>query len=146
MARRIFDDLSLEVPDGWMNASVVSLVGTDSGVFQPSVVITREEAPSGSLERHAKGLLPAVAKQLRAHRLLGQGPAKVADRPAYRLEHRFETPEGVEVRQTQLFFVLGGDLVVVALTAAAAEHAARKPTLDAIARSVRARPHSEDSA
>lgn len=140
MPRRIFDDLSLDAPREWLNASVITLVGTDSEVFQPSVVITREEAPAGALARHAKGLVPEIARQVRGHRLLGQGSTEVAGAPGYRLEHGFMSPEGVELRQTQLFFVHGGDLVVVALTCAAAEQARRAQALADIAASLRPHP------
>lgn len=137
MRRRTFDDVTVSVPDTWLNASVITLVATDSKVFQPSLVISREEAPTGSVERHAKSLLPDIERQMRKHQLVEQGDAEVANQPAWRMVHRFQTPDGVVAVQEQLFFVSGDDLVVVALTCAQAELDARQASFAAIAASLR---------
>ncbi len=137
MARRTFDDFSVEVPEGWVNASVVNLVGLDSEVFQPTLVVTREDSPAVDVERYARSLLPSIARQMRRHQLLSSGAATVAGRPAFRLEHRFETPNGVRARQIQHFLVHETDLLVVALTCAEAEYETRRPHFDAILASLR---------
>src|SRR5262245_47790901 len=53
MRRFRFNELSFEAPSDWLDLSVVTLTGTDSSRFQPNLVITREDAPAGSLKDYA---------------------------------------------------------------------------------------------
>lgn len=136
MSRRRFDDVSLEIPDRWTNASMITLVGDEGQAFAPTVVMSREEAPAVPLERHVELMIPEMARQFKRHRVIGQGPTTVGDSPGWQLDHVFATPDRLSVRQRQLYFIVGNDLVVAALTAAEAEWDTLAPRFDAIASSL----------
>lgn len=137
MRRFRFNELSFEAPSDWMDLSVVTLTGTDSSRFQPNLVITREDAPAGSLKDYAKRQLPEIKKQVKAHKLISEREETIAGREGYVLEHQLTTPEKQVVRQLQYFVRSGDELVVMSLTCAEPELAMRAPILNKIAESLR---------
>lgn len=130
-----YSDVSFEVPEAWIDLSVISLAGSDSKKFAPNLSLTRQDFGGGSLAAEAKKQLKDIKRQFKNHKLLAEGEAKVGDRPAYRLEHQVLSPERVRVRQVQYFFVSGRDLVVVSFSCADSEYEDRKKTFDAMAAS-----------
>jgi hypothetical protein len=137
MRRFRFNELSFEAPADWMDLSVVTLTGTDSSRFQPNLVITREEAPAGSLKDFAKKQLPEIKKQVKSHKLISEREEQIAGRDGYILEHQLLTPEKQMVRQLQYFVRSGNEVVVMSLTCAEPELAMRAPILTKIAESLR---------
>lgn len=135
MRRVRYGDVSFEVPETWIDLSVVTLAGGDSSRFAPNVTVTRQELGSGNLAAEAKRQLKDIKRQFKNHKLLAEGEAKLGAAPAYRLEHQVLSPERVRVRQVQYFFASGPDLVVVSLSCADAEYEKRKSTFEAMAAS-----------
>ena len=133
MQRVRYGDLSFEVPEEWVDFSVITLAGGDSHRFAPSVTVTRQEPSSASLAAEAKRALKDIKRQFKGHKLLAERSARIQDTEAYVLEHQVSSPERVRVRQLQYFFRSGEDLVVVSLACAEAEYEARRSTFDAIA-------------
>lgn len=123
MRRWTFDDLSFDAPAEWTNASLVTLIGRGQHL-NPTLVVTREQAPSLTLKEHAEAMLPALEQQLVNYRLQSLEEKAVAGQPGCRLIHHFDSPEGIRARQEQSFFVADHHLVVIACTAAEAEWAA----------------------
>jgi hypothetical protein len=137
MRRFRFNELSFEAPSDWMDLSVVTLTGTDSSRFQPNLVITREDAPAGSLKDYAKRQLPEIKKQVKTHKLISEREELIAGREGYVLEHQLTTPERQVVRQLQYFVRSGDELVVMSLTCSEPELSMRAPILNKIAESLR---------
>jgi hypothetical protein len=128
-------ELSFQVPEGWVDFSVITLAGGDSTKFAPSVTVTRQEAAAGSLKEQAHRQLKDIKKTFKGHKLVAEGEARLGEAQAYLLEHQMISPERVRVRQLQYFFTSGPDLVVVSLACADEELPARRPTLEAMAAS-----------
>lgn len=137
MRRVRFNELSFEAPSDWMDLSVITLTGTDSARFQPNLVITREEAPAGSLRDFARRQLPDIKKQVKLHKLVSEREETIAGREGYVLEHQMTTPEKQVVRQLQYFVRSGNEVVVMSLTCADAELAQRSGVLAKIAESLK---------
>lgn len=137
MRRFRFNELSFEAPSDWMDLSIVTLTGTDSARFQPNLVITREDAPAGTLKDYAKRQLPEIKKQVKNHKLLSEREEPIAGRDGYVLEHQMVTPERQIVRLLQYFVRSGDEVVVMSLTCAEPELALRAPVLSKIAESLR---------
>ena len=135
MRRVRYGDLSFEVPDAWVDFSVITLAGGDSQRFAPSITITRQEKLTGDLATEARRQLKDIKRQFKGHKLLGEGETTLGGAPSYRLEHQVLSPEKVRVRQLQYFFALGEDLVVVSFSCAESELEARRPTFEAMAAS-----------
>ena len=137
MRRFRFNELSFEAPSDWMDLSIVTLTGTDSARFQPNLVITREDAPAGTLKDYAKRQLPEIKKQVKIHKLISEREEQIAGRDGYVLEHQMTTPERQVVRLLQYFVRSGDEVVVMSLTCAEPELALRAPVLSKIAESLR---------
>jgi hypothetical protein len=137
MRRVRFNELSFEAPTDWMDLSVITLTGTDSARFQPNLVITREEAPAGSLKDFARRQLPDIKRQVKLHKLVSEREEMIAGREGYVLEHQMTTPEKQVVRQLQYFVRSGNEVVVMSLTCAEPELAQRKDVLAKIAESLK---------
>src|SRR5688572_24174045 len=116
MRRFRFNELSFEAPSDWMDLSVVTLTATDSARFQPNLVITREDAPAGSLKDYARRQLPDIKRQVKMHKLVSEREESIAGRDGYVLEHQMLTPEKQTVRQLQYFVRSGAEVVVMSLT------------------------------
>lgn len=130
-----YGDVSFEVPEEWVDFSVVTLAGGDSKKFAPSITVTRQEALSPSLAAEAKRQLKDIKRQFKGHKLLGEKDTTLGQTQAYLLEHQVLSPERVRVRQLQYFFRSGEDLVVVTLSCADSELEARRPAFEAMAAS-----------
>jgi hypothetical protein len=120
-----------------MDLSIITLAGSDSTTFQPNIVITREDAPAGSLKAYAHSQIGDVKRQVKSHELVGERAEKLGGAEGYVLEHRMRTPEGHAVRQLQYFVKSGGDVVVISLTCAEQELKVRRRMLDGIVASMR---------
>lgn len=130
-----YGDVSFDVPEDWVDLSVVTLAGGDSRRFAPNVTVTRQDASGVALAAEAKRQLKDIKRQFKGHKLVAEGEAKVGALEAYRLEHQVISPEKVRVRQVQYFFRSGGDLVVVSFACADAEYEARKSSFESMAAS-----------
>jgi hypothetical protein len=120
-----------------MDLSIITLAGSDSKTFQPNIVITREDAPAGSLKAYAHSQISDVKRQVKSHELVAERAEEIGGSEGYVLEHRMRTPEGHAVRQLQYFVKSGSDVVVISLTCAEQELKIRKRMLDGIAASMR---------
>jgi hypothetical protein len=137
MRRFQFNDVSFEAPADWMDLSIITLAGSDSKTFQPNIVITREDAPAGSLKAYAHSQIPEVKRQVKSHELVSERAEKIGNADGYVLEHRMKTPEGHAVRQLQYFAKSGSDVIVISLTCAEQELKMRRKVLDGIVASMR---------
>lgn len=137
MRRFRFNELSFDAPSDWVDLSVVTLTGTDSSRFQPNLVITREDAPAGSLKEYARRQIPDIKKQVKSHKLISEREEQIAGREGYVLEHQLTTPEKQVVHQLQYFVRSKEEVVVLSLTCSELELSARAPILNKIAESLR---------
>ena len=137
MRRFQFNDVSFEAPADWMDLSIITLAGSDSKTFQTNIVITREDAPAGSLKAYAHSQIGDVKRQVKSHELVGERAEKIGSTEGYVLEHRMRTPDGHSVRQLQYFVKSGSDVVVISLTCAEQELKVRRQMLEGIVASMR---------
>lgn len=137
MRRFRFNELSFDAPSDWLDLSVVTLTGTDSSRFQPNLVITREDAPAGSLKDYARRQIPEIKKQVKNHKLISEREEQIAGREGYVLEHQLTTPEKQVVHQLQYFVRSKDEVVVLSLTCSELELSMRAPVLNKIAESLR---------
>lgn len=135
MSRRTYNDLSIDIPKDWQDNSNVTLVGHDSARFAPSVVVSRDPKPDGSLADYVKDQIPRMQRTVRRYELLDERTEAIAGREALVIEHRFLTPENAVARQRQYFIPTATHVVVLSLTCAEQEVEARGDTFREIAQS-----------
>ena len=112
-------DASIELPDGWVDRTVLTYVGPDSGEGSPSLVVTREELGAGvTLPRFAAMQDAAVRAGFDAIELLEDRETTVAGRAAIRHTYRW-TMHGRTMRQRVWCLVESG--IGYAIVASAAD-------------------------
>lgn len=136
-----YADVGFDAPERWLDLSVVTLAAPGEGLA-PSVELVRETAPKNvSIEAFAKRQVARAKRTRSAHQLVAEASVEVDGAPAYRLEHRFVTPEKIDAHQLQYFFAAGGeDIAILSLTCAADALAEHRPLFESIAASVRREP------
>jgi hypothetical protein len=78
-------DASIELPDGWVDRTVLTYVGPDTGSGSPSLVVTRDELPADvTLGRYAAMQDAAVRAGLEGVGMVDERETTVAGRPAVR--------------------------------------------------------------
>ena len=83
-------DASIELPDGWVDRTVLTYVGPDAGSGSPSLVVTRDDLPDGvTLGRYASMQDAAIRAGLEGVDLVEERETTVAGRPAVR--HTYAT-------------------------------------------------------
>ncbi len=137
MKRLRFAELSLEVPESWIDTSVITLVGVGGDdSHAPNLVITREDRQGDDLKAYAQSNLPEVRRAAKKHKLAKEGAIEIAGRPAYFMEHDVIGPDRVRLKQVQHFFHSGKDVVVVSFTGVKETWARRSKNLAAILESL----------
>jgi len=140
MKRYTFHDVSFEAPSTWTDLSVVTLAGEDSRTFQPTLVITRDDAPKGDLKRYAQSQAVEIKKVSKGATLVSEGAVEVGGKKGYLMEYRLFSPEKIAVLQKQYFVISGKEVVVISLASAEKEAEKRKDTFKKIVRSLKMGP------
>jgi hypothetical protein len=98
----------LDLPDGWVDRSVLTYVGPDAGQGSPSLVVTREElAEQMTLGRYAALQDAAVRAGFDGIDLLEDRETTVAAHPAVRRTYRW-SHDGHVMRQRMWCLVVDG--------------------------------------
>ena len=112
-------DVSIELPDDWVDRTVLTYVGPDAGEGSPSLVVTRDElTPDITLGRYASMQDAAIRAGLEGVDLVEERETTVAGRPAVRHTYAW-TLDGRTIRQ-RVWCLLEGD-TGYAITASAPE-------------------------
>jgi hypothetical protein len=112
-------DAAIELPDGWVDRTVLTYVGPDDGEGSPSLVVTRDELTEGiTLGRYATMQDAAVRAGLEGVDLVDERETTVAGRPAVRHTYVWSM-DGRAIRQ-RVWCLLEGS-TGYAITASAPE-------------------------
>jgi len=112
-------DASLELPDGWVDRTVLTYVGPDAGGGSPSLVVTRDELPDDvTLGRYAAMQDAAVRAGLEGVDLIDERETTVGGHQAVRHTYVWSLDDRT-MRQRVWSLLAGG--VGYAITATAPE-------------------------
>lgn len=111
-----------ELPPGWDDRSVITLVGpTDASGFAVNVVVTREQVGyATSVEDYAYEQSAAMYGEVEGYEVLDERSTTVDGAPAVQRLHRFDI-EGAELQQVQTFVLGDGVVFVITGTATVAD-------------------------
>ena len=110
-------DASIELPDGWVDRTVLTYVGPDNGAGSPSLVVTRDELPAEvTLGRYAAMQDAAVRAGLDGVDLVDERETTVAGLQAVRHTYVWSLDE--RTMRQRVWSVLAGG-VGYAITATA---------------------------
>jgi len=117
--RLVSNSFSTELPSGWEDRSMMTLLGPrDATGFASNIVIVRERIGSRvSVEDYAARQRAAMEREIAAIEVLDERPARINGSPAYQRLQRFSA-QGHRVQQAQTFILREGTVFVVTCTAA----------------------------
>ena len=120
--RFIANGWTTELPAGWDDRSVITLVGpTDASGFAVNVVVTREQVDfATSVEDYAYEQSAAMYGEVEGYEVLDERSTTVDGAPAVQRLHRFDI-EGAELQQVQTFVLGDGVVFVITGTATVAD-------------------------
>jgi hypothetical protein len=125
-----FNRVSLEAPESWLDASVITLICPDgSPRFRPNVLVTREASEGRNADAYAMLQQTQLRKQYKsfvAHK-------KEASNGRVTVEHSFKSPENLSVRQQQTYVERDGMMYTLSLTHLEEEFDSVRETFTAIA-------------
>ncbi len=139
MQEMIHYDYAIGMPQRWIDASVVVIVGPPNDGYSPNITITRErlDFPMTSVE-YAGNQLPALQRELEneGYEVVEEGPLALGNLEAYHRVHTFRMSDiGLEVKQLQVYIVSGTDAITITCTNLTHLFENTKPTfLEAIKR------------
>ena len=116
--RLIGNGFATEVPAGWQDRSMVTLIGPTSATgFAANVVVVREDiGPRRSVEEYASRQRQAMESQIDGLEILDERPARINGAAAYQRLQRFAS-QGHRVQQAQTFILADGIVFAVTCTA-----------------------------
>ena len=131
-----YGDLSFDVPEKWLDASVITLVGAGEDAQAPNVVISREGLAGRTLKQVSLETAAEVKSAAKTAKVASEGPCTIGGRECYRVEHDLITVDRAKLKQVQYFFTSGDDVVVLSFTAMKDTWARRSKNLAAIVQSL----------
>lgn len=137
MVSPFLKNVGLEVPSGWSDFSVVTLVGPEGGAFRPNAVVTSEDVGGTDVIAYAKAQVKALKTDAPQFKVITEEATTVAGKAGYSVEFSFKSPEGQRLRQVQRYAALGGRVYTLSLTHLEDEFEKARPMLDRIASSFR---------
>lgn len=116
--RLIANGFVTELPEGWEDRSMITLVGgAGTAGFAPNVVIMRQgAAPQTSIEAYAREQRAATEAEIDDLEIVDERAATVGGAPAFQRLQRFSA-QGRRLQQAQTYVL--GDRVVFILTCTA---------------------------
>ncbi|HEY0078955.1 MAG TPA: DcrB-related protein [Pyrinomonadaceae bacterium] len=111
--RLIANGFVADLPEGWEDRSMITLVGRPEGTgFAPNVVVMRQRvAPQTSIEAYAREQRAATEAEIPGLEIIDERTATVGGAPAFQRLQRFSA-HGLQLQQAQTY-VLGDGLVFV---------------------------------
>lgn len=131
--------VSLGLPKGWVDRSVLTYIGPDGGEGSPSLVVSRDQLGDVPLGRYAAMQDAAVRAGFTGIEVLEDCETTVAGHPAVRRTYRW-TLEGRTMRQRMWCLVLDGVGYSIVGTAPDAEFDGLRATFAASLRGFRIDP------
>jgi hypothetical protein len=118
----ITNDFQLDLPDGWQDGSLITLIGpTSVDGFAANVVFTREDvSDKTSIEEFAAAQLSAVHAEIAGLEILDERALPLGGLPAFQRLRRFEL-EGRSLQQLQTFVLYLSKVFTITCTAEVAE-------------------------
>ena len=109
---------SLPVPKEWRDRSIYVAGGPIKEGFQSSITVTFEYQPElKSLAENFETQLNLLKGQLEEFQLLEKEQRSIAMRPTFWVSYTWTTPELVPLRQSQWYFHVPPNVVVITATA-----------------------------
>lgn len=140
---KTFDQLTLPVPVGWLDNSMINFVGAAQNGFRPNVVVTDRVVPQGTnlksfASEQRKGVEAAGMDDLS---FIEEGPVEVGDKKIHRLSFVWsqQTTKGEQlIRQDQYYVPHGERIATVTLSCLKDSHGAMVPIFDEIIEGLKA--------
>ncbi|GBC93870.1 hypothetical protein HRbin15_02372 [bacterium HR15] len=113
-------DYTIGLPQRWIDASVVVMVGPPNDNYSPSITITRDYLDFAmSASEYAANQLVGLKTELGGvgYRVVEEGTTTIGGLPAYQRLHTFQMPEGgFEITQLQVYVVRGREAITITCT------------------------------
>ena len=134
--------VSLDVPDGWQDASTCIVTGPKVMGFRPSVVVAFTlSVLDPYLKRHVDIQAAEMQQKLAGFSLIQRSDTlQMPFGQAMILEYLWNSPEAGMLHQYQMYVLAGQALYTLTATAPAAQWQALQPALLGIIRSFRPQP------
>ena len=130
--------LSVELPAGWNDATMVSFHEPPSGEFTHSLTIAREALAQGlSLEAYTETQLAELGRELSQFEVVRRTRLRFRSGEGPRTETRWRGLDGRLLLQVQYFIPGRGEVIVVTGTASEETFVQYLPLFDRVAGSVR---------
>jgi hypothetical protein len=133
-----FGELSLGIPDAWVNQSIINYVGPPAGdVFPNVVVLTRPTQGKQSMDAYIAQQKAALSEaELPGLEVLNTGVVRGASGPIGTISFRFHgEKEGQQLRQDQFFLLADKTAYTMCLTCAEGQYEKMQPTFQAMLKS-----------
>jgi hypothetical protein len=135
MPKVSYNVVEFEVPNGWIDMSVVTLVAPEATRFRANVVVSRDPLNGASIEAYAEAQTKEFRKQVRRYIVHKEEAITVSGRPARLVEQSFQSPENVMVRQIQVYVPVGELALTLSLTHGEDEFETMRPDFEKTIRS-----------
>ncbi len=132
------DELSFEVPDGFVDQSTNLLIPTSPAGKNANIIITREPRTDATLAQQVVGSLTAAAEKVPGLRVLGHREREVGTVPAYEARTH-SVLNKVPTYQRQLYFSWYGTLLAVTVSTARGQSAYCDTLIEKLASTFRLR-------
>ncbi len=137
MMRVIANGFALEMPQGWEDRTMTTLIGVQGpGGFVPNVVVVRERVPANTrLEGYARAQLEYSVAELPGLEVISERTIDLRGTRAIVRVQRF-TSAGRSIQQSQAHLIAAPMAYVVTCSAEAVEFETNLPAFDAIMNSL----------
>ena len=131
MPKIVFHSVSLDVPETWVDMSLLTLVSGEPAAYRPSFVVSRDALAPKTLAAYVDAQV-AELKKTKRYALHRREMRTQQGHQAILVEQSLATPENLQVRQLQLHVDLGDTVLTATATAADADFAKTGPGLEAM--------------
>src|SRR5690349_13653957 len=109
--------VSIEAPDGWVDASQLIALGPESGGYRPPLVVSTQPGPSEDVDAQAfaDSLLGTLRRILKGYTTVNEDEVTYGPWTGLLREHTFEH-QGLKLRQLQFHLVRSGTGYVFSFT------------------------------
>ncbi len=130
----VTDAVDLDVPPGWEDVTLVTLLGPQTTDGRPTLVVGRDVRQGAAVAAYARDQLARLRQETLgfvAHQATEEGPLRFV------AEHTFSIPGRPAVRQLQVFLGHGDFVTTLSITHPPSSFAQERAAIEAIARSFR---------
>lgn len=131
MSEMHFGSLSLTAPEGWQDASTISLVGPEREGASPNIMLSRDPGGGTDMVAYAAAQAQTLQSHTQEYAQHLQEKRLIAGQNAVVVEHTFVMEGAGKVRQLQAYIRAGGGALTVTCTHADAHFEGQREVFEA---------------